>query len=73
MTRKEAYAVAAKLAFIDFAPQWVLRRVQEPNQYTVLSVAAPEDVVSYLWIVENYLDPKSQEDGVGGWMRAHNE
>lgn len=73
MTRKEAYAVAEKLAFVDFAPQWVLRRVQEPSQYTVLSVAAPEDVVSHLWIIENYLDAKHQDDGMGGWMRAHNE
>lgn len=71
MTRKEAYHVAQKLAFVDFTPQWVLRRVQEPNQYVVLSVCDPADIVSYIWIVENHIDPKN-EDGYGsGWAKAH--
>jgi len=71
MTRDEAYRVAEKLAFIDFAPQWILRRVQDANVYKVLSVSDPADIVSYLWIVDNYLDPKNADGQGSGWAIPH--
>lgn len=68
MTRKEAYAVAEKLAFVDFEPQWIVRRMDEPDSYHVLGISDPMDVLGHLCMIENHIDPKTQDGQT--WERA---